>query len=381
MAESGLSNPSDLSHMSVELYLCSTPLHILNAVAIASGHRRQSEHHIWLIDQPVITDNPYYQLLMSWKDSPFSSCRITQGRVKGLRQKLGNRRRVFAEIATLVRQIRPDRIYTGNDRRIEFQYAMHHCEDNGCNTTGIYMDEGTFTYVGRAASASFSDRVVDNWLKKVTYGFWWQNPPTIGGSGWISEVYAAFPEHVHTLLKDKTLVPLQDCFRDNPTVTSFCSRLVSQFGADAGSLTSLTAVLTLPHESIIDRLPGYREAMLQVLSELTSQGVRVGVKYHPRNSNPDILNAGKQDGCYVIPYRIPFEALLPLLPEKSIIIGDVSSTLINSRWLKPDANILSLHNNAVPEAELFSRFFAQIGVETLEISDLLTSVQKLKTLV
>ena len=119
--------------MSAELYLCSTPLHILNAVAIASS-RPASEHHIWLIDQPVITDNPYYQLLMSWNDSPFSSCRITLGRVRSLKQKLNNRHKVFAEIAKLVRQVRPDRVYTGNDRRIEFQYAMHHCEDNGCNT-------------------------------------------------------------------------------------------------------------------------------------------------------------------------------------------------------------------------------------------------------
>ena len=162
-------------------------------------------------------------------------------------------------------------------------------------------------------------------------------------------------------------------------MTSFCSRLVSQFGADAQSVAQLNAVLTLPHESIIDRLPGYRDAMLQVLDQLGSQGLSVGVKYHPRNSDPDILDAAERKGCYVIPYQIPFEALLPLLPQKCIIIGDVSSTLINSRWLKPQADILSLRNETVPEAELFSVFFAQIGVETIPVEDLIKSVQQLNT--
>lgn len=365
--------------MPAELYLCSTPLHILNSVAIASG-RPENDHHIWLIDQPVVDGNPYFALLNSWAESPFRSCRITQGQIKGLKQKLANRRQVFAQIAELIKTARPARVYTGNDRRIEFQYAMHQCAQQHCDATGIYMDEGTFTYVGRAASTSFSDRVVDNLLKKLTYGLWWKHPPTIGGSGWINEVYAAFPELVHGLLQQKTLIPLQDCYRTNPAVEQFCALLLEQFGADAGRVRQLDAVLTLPHESIIERLPGYRDAMLSVLDELCGNGTRVGVKYHPRNSNPDILNAGDRSGTYLIPYRIPFEALLPLLPEGSIIIGDVSSTLINSRWLRPDAAILSLHNDAVANAELFSQFFNQIGVSTLTPEELLPALQERTTL-
>lgn len=356
-----------------ELYLCSTPLHILNAVAIAAG-RPSAEHHIWLVDQPDVANNPYFSLLQLWPDSPFRSCRITQGQIRELKQKLDSREQVFSEIEALISTLRPDRIYTGNDRRIEFQYAMHQCAELNCNTTGVYVDEGTFTYVGRSASASFSDRIIDNMLKKVTYGFWWKHPPTVGGSDWISEIYAAFPELVHDLLKSKTLHPLQACYADNPLIESFCNQLLIMFEANDAPLTTIDVILTMPHESIIRRIPGYSQAMGELLEVLHGQGVKVGVKYHPRNSHPDILNIGQYPGFCMLPNQIPFEALLPLLPADCIIIGDVSSSLINSRWLKPQARILSLQNHTLKEAHLFSDFFSRIGVDSMSAEDLLPAV-------
>ncbi len=38
------------------------------------------------------------------------------------------------------------RILTGNDRRLEFQYAMHVASRSGGQPEGVYMDEGAITY-------------------------------------------------------------------------------------------------------------------------------------------------------------------------------------------------------------------------------------------
>lgn len=355
--------------MTSQLFLASTPLHILNAVAIASN-QPGTKSCLWLIDQPVVDDNPYFAILSSWAESPFNEIRITQGHIRGLKKKLQHRRSVFREIAAWCSTHAPDVIYTGNDRRIEFQYAMHCSSKNGRRVSGVYMDEGTFTYVGRKASASFSDQVVDNSLKKLTYGFWWKNPPTIGGSAWIDTVYAAFPTLVHPLLLKKRLIELQPLHYNNPVLTAFCAALGQFFGAPVSDIQQLDCVLTLPHESIIDRIPGYLGAIKSTVEVLQSQGIRTGVKYHPRNSNPDILDAQNIPGFTLLPHRIPFEALLPLLRNDILVIGDVSSTLINARWLKPDASLISVELEGLPQTDEFGMLFRDIGVNSIPVSSL-----------
>lgn len=355
--------------MANELYLASTPLHILNAIAIAS-QQEQANAHLILIDQPDVEGNPYFELLSNWEDSPFQSVDIYQGRIKGLKAKLANRKAVFKKLDAIIKAIQPEKIYTGNDRRIEFQYAMHAQQKHNQNTaTGVYMDEGTFTYVGRKDSASISDKYIDNSLKKLTYGFWWKNPITIGGSDWIKEVYAAFPEYVHTLLNGKSVKPLQPLYKDNLTVRDFCERIFLFFGEDINTVSDLTTIFTLPHESIIERIPGYKESVETVLEALLSKNIKVGIKYHPRNTNPDILNAKDRSGITLLSHKVPFEAILPNLGH-CVIVGDVSSTLINSKFLKPDCDAVSIANPDAPLYNEFVNFFKLIGVPTLSAADL-----------
>lgn len=361
--------------MAQQLFLASTPLHILNSVAIASQTPGQ-QSCLWVIDQPQVGDNPYLDVLRSWDLSPFSEVKISQGHIKPLKAKLAHRKKVFADIDFWIAKNQPSEIYTGNDRRIEFQYAMHATEAQGVNCNGFYMDEGTFTYVGRAASASFSDRVIDNLLKKITYGRWWKHPPTIGGSEWISGVYAAFPDLIHPLLKSKTVIPLQPLYKKASSVSIYCRLLSDYLSAPTNILSSLDCVLTLPHESIIEKIPGYQAAMSETLTLLTAQGLKVGVKYHPRNENPDILQAADMDNTLLIPHKIPFEALLPVLKDNIIIIGDVSSTLINARWLKPEATLLSVMNDTLPKYQEFCALFGKLGVSVSDANGIIAAIKE-----
>lgn len=355
--------------MNNDLYLASTPLHILNSVAIASS-RKASEAHLILIDQADAKTNPYYQLLINWKSSPFRTVHIFPGRIKGLRQRLSSRKRVFQQITEIISDLNPGCIFTGNDRRIEFQYAMH-CQEkiNRRCAVGVYMDEGTYTYIGREASLSISDKYIDNTVKKLIYGFWWENPATIGASSWIKEIYAAYPSEVHDLLTSKTCHSLQPCYTSNPVIESFCSELVSKFNTDIREIRSLDAVLTLPHESIIEGISNYKQSMETALEQLLNAGMRVGVKHHPRNITEDILTRSDNKNIYIMPEELPFEATLPLLHD-CIIVGDVSSALINARWLKPGSKILSITNPLNPFSDAFEALFHNIGVESLEVTEL-----------
>lgn len=358
--------------MSSHLFLCSTPLHILNAVAIASNENGSC--HIALIDQPNTSNNPYYQILKEWSESPFVSIHLFEGRIKGLRKKLKSRKKVFTTLKSIVSNINPSAIYTGNDRRIEFQYSMHCATQHNPNVSGVYMDEGTFTYIGRKASLSFSDRYLDNAIKKITYGFWWRNPSNIGASSWITQVYAAFPKLIHQSLTHKQVIPLQPLYTNNKAVDTFCSRVFNFFGKSSQNIGQLDVVFTLPHESIITSVPDYQVAIEQVIDDLLQSDTKIGIKYHPRNTNPDILGAHNKPEIVVLPHQIPFEAVLPHL-DNCTIVGDVSSTLINSRFLQPSCDVISISNPNVPMYDAFVEFFSLINVNTVtpnELQSLLT---------
>ncbi|WP_221793825.1 alpha-2,8-polysialyltransferase family protein [Oceanobacter mangrovi] len=351
--------------MTVSAYLASTPLHILNSIAIADTSPGQ--HHLLIIDQPEVTDNIYYKLLAEWPDSPFTSLAIYPGRIKGSKDKLQQRRKIFAELERFAKRDQPTQVYTGNDRRIEFQYLMHVCSEQALAPHGYYMDEGTFTYVGRKASSGFGDKVIDNLIKKLTYGFWWSNPPTVGGSHWIQTVYAAFPELVIDVLKSKEVRPLAECYRDSSAIGRFAARFLQHFSFDQSTLTGTDLLITTPHESLIEKISGYREMLVSCIEQATAQGKRVAVKYHPRNIDPDILGFANHPLVKLIPAAIPFELICPMMQDV-VLVGDLSSTLINASWLTPDVKVLALQVHS--GASEFDRLFQQLGIPVIPPAEL-----------
>jgi len=358
------------------LFMASTPLHILVSTAIALRQGQKITPHLFIIDQKSKDDHPYKQILESWSQNPFASIKLFLGGAKG-RQKLRLRKTIFSEIDDWTREYLPDYIYVGNDRRIEFQYAMHavskHKQVHGC-----YMDEGTFTYVGRKASSSFSDKVVDNTVKKIAYGSWWKNPPTIGGSDWITHCYVAHPTLVHPLLAHKNLQEIDESYFNNDKMRSFSQAVTRFFDLDTDKLKQLFCLITLPHESVMDKIPGYRSNILRLIESLLAKADEqhrlIGIKYHPRNSSADIFNLDKFDSCWILPDGAAYETFLPLLPESCIVIGDMSSTLLSTRWLRPGLTAIAIENRQSPLFADFEPLFNELQIRIVpneELSDCL----------
>lgn len=322
------------------IYFASTILHLYAAASIASGRKNETAHLIF-IDQPEDKDYPLYPIVKHWPSSPFQSVKLLPGRFKGLVNKLKKRKQLFKQLEEIMAETRPNNLFVGNDRRIEFQYAMHTCQKLKLATKGHYMDEGTFTYVGRKASSSFSDTVIDNGLKKISYGLWWKNPQTVGESAWVNDIHVAFPELIDERLKKKAIFQLDHKQFISPEMLQLSKSILDFYQVDPNRFSSLDALFTLPHESLFIQNPEYRNTLLQQVDEMKAQGLRVAAKYHPRNSTPDVLNLADA-GVDLIPAGVSFEAILPLLPSTTHIVGDLSSTLLISRWLRPELKVTSI---------------------------------------
>lgn len=316
------------------IYFVSTILHLYVASTIAL-QRKDENAHLVIIDQPENSGFPVMEAYNNWESSPFKTTYQYFGRYKKLADKLKSRRKTFKKLQQLIQELHPKHIFIGNDRRIEFQYAMAQCQQQGLSCTGHYMDEGVFTYTGRKASSSIADKYIDNAIKKLTYGAWWKNPATIGGSEWINEIHVAFPELVHPILQTKVINHLDsNQFKSNELIElSKC--ILQQCQISSESLKGLDVLLTLPHESIFEKNTGYEHQIKELVSELQNKELHIAAKYHPRNSGDDLLNL-KQSGVHIIPSAAVLEALLTVLPERAAVIGDMSSTMLITRWLRED---------------------------------------------
>lgn len=330
----------DDSALEARLFLVSTPLHLLVTLAIV-GYERLSHCHLVFIDQVEGKPNPYFDIIKHWTDSPFESVEVLYRAPRSFLAKRKSRQNTFRQLSRIIDAVLPSHIYVGNDRRIEFQWCMHCMQQKSSAAVGYYLDEGTFTYVGRSASDSISDRYIDNLAKKISYGLWWKHPPTVGASSWVSIAYVSFPELVHPKLATKELKKLSLDYWQTPLLLKFCQKLIHNLAGNV-DLHDPEVIFTLPHESLMADNEIYKTNIQRRVAGYLSEGKLVGVKYHPRDAAKDALDLVSPGQVELLPSAIPFEAMLPMLQPKATVIGDFSTALITAKLLRPDLQVCAL---------------------------------------
>jgi len=320
--------------MATHLFLASTPFNMLTSAMVAFELPTGDKAYLGLIDQPE-NERAFVSAMNKWQDSPFqqSSLLSRQAKGKGKRQK---RKIAFHNIAQLIDDVKPDKIYTGNDRRIEFQFAMHHSSKQQPRTTGIYLDDGTYSYLGRETHW-LKDKILDNLVKKLSYGFWWQQPSTIGASDWISQAILAFPESAVAALKAKECHSLPENLerKEFKLLAQLC---LDMFDYPANELTSIDALIMLPHESVATD-----QTKNKLRYWLVNQGAKIAFKHHPRTLLTD--DQGDKEAWLIpdkaiqVPAGIPMEVLLPLIQPTCLLAGDVSTALLTAKWLRPELEV------------------------------------------
>ena len=349
------------------LFFVSTPLHLMVSLAIVDREKINNAH-LFFIDQDDRVNNIYRQTLLDWSDNPFSSINVFYRPPKNM-GKLKARKICFSDIKCLVEKLQSTQLFTGNDRRIEFQYAMHIASNLSSEglmpkPQGFYMDEGTFTYVGRPASNSWSDKIFDNALKKIFYGRWWRHPPTVGASSWIDAIYASVPEQVCDLLKNKPCRHLDMSYWQADKLVTFSQRLLREH-IDQDMLATIDVLITLPHESILQSNDFDCDVIIAVLNGyLAVDNIRLAVKYHPRDVQRDSLNL-ESERIQILPAGIPFEAMLPVLKANITVLGDFSTTLITSKLLRPQSTVKVFPQKS-DKLKHFSAIYQALGIDTCD---------------
>ncbi|MEW6238639.1 MAG: polysialyltransferase family glycosyltransferase [Candidatus Omnitrophota bacterium] len=350
------------------LYMISTPLNLFLASGIALSKREEENAYLCFIDQISLEDNLYIEQTKQWKDSPFLEVHAFSGRGLPAIEKWNHRKKLISSLRSLAEHIRPVKIYTGNDRRYEFQYLIHHARRINESVTGIYLDDGMCTYV-RRNNHRLRNILFDQWLKKIFYGIWWDQPAIVGASKYIDECWLAFPEHVHPIIKKTIHHKASASLFSHSAIRSLSQQLLLASGMDITCLQNIDILLTLPHVTIMDRIPNYRPEMIKLVETITRNGGKAAIKYHPRQIGEDEIGLLKFQNTQLIPANASFEALLPSMPANIAIVGDISTTLLSARWLRDDLRVISIGCNANKLQKIYIPFFKKIGVIVLDKMD------------
>lgn len=334
--------------MKRHLFFASTPFNMLTASMVAFSLPKSDEKHLCLIDQPK-QDSHFVSEIMKWSDSPFNSSQLISRKSMG-KNKRAQRKIAFQLIDSLLANIQPEIIYTGNDRRVEFQYAIAH---SGKQTIGIYIDDGTYTYLGRKTHY-LKDHLLDNLVKKLTYGQWWKQPATIGASDWINQCIVAFPEKVTPPLKQKQLQQLPENL-DKAEFRVLAEKCMFHYPETVKALATLETVVLLPHESVFDH-----SMLIAINMQVSAQPGIVGIKHHPRTTDRSWFSLGS---FIELPGDIPMEVILPLLNRHCQIIGDVSTALLTAKWLRPEMDVTAISGSQI--SPRWSQLLCTLGINII----------------
>ena len=314
---------------SIDVYLVSSTLHFFWAFMLASKNRDESHSHLVLIDQyktkPLIMADYLKEI-----DSPFSSQISLKGReLKGW-AKLKDRQKKFKWVEGFILNYKPDRVFIGNDRSVLGQFFVKKSKQSKAKCIGCYLDDGVFTYLGRSASQKKSERYLDAFIKKITYGFWYDTPQTIGASKWIDQAWVMYPSEVNALLKNKELINIYPENEGFKTFSLLAKEVLKQEKLEPSILNELDVLITLPNETVFTRVNNYKERISELITKLIVNNKSVGIKYHPAADNKDLLDLLPL-GITLLPSNISFESLIPYL-SRCKIVGDLSTTVLIANY-------------------------------------------------
>lgn len=319
----------------IYLYLCSSPRHIYLALGLALSEPEVT-HHLRIINQKSKANLFVDGAIRS--SHPFASVEAMPLLKK--RGKYAAKKQALRLIGAWLESNYADKIFCGNDRSIEFQYAMHLSLKMGRSTQGAYLDDGTGSYINGCYlkwSRAFTDLTVDRCLKWLFYGSWYHKVRYLGGTRWVKECYLNFPELAPEFIKkNKSIIQLDSAmFRSE----AFLKALRTIASDDLiGSGGDFQLFLVLPLSKSIERFHTGIEEYLRLVNRFTGDHERIAVKYHPRETHYYFTS---DRSVTVFPPSLPAEAIFSLV-NVDCVIGDTSSALLSAQWLNPGARVICL---------------------------------------
>ncbi len=349
----------------INYFLVSSPLHFFVSCNLVL-QRKQDKNIIIITSKNK--ESGYFYFELSQNTPIFHDNFLLTPTTKISKRK--TKQLISHQLQNIIHQYPPDFIFCGNDRRMEFQYAMHLAVKAKLNPIGCYMDEGMVSYLGHKSMHQLSHQYLDPLIKKLFHGFWWKPAITHGSSHWIKEVFLAFPELCHDRLKAKKIACIDNSIFNQPFFKQLSHDIVLNDNKNTLDFSQLKFILSLPHEQFYLSKKDTLKIIKNTLSRIYSTN-EIAIKMHPRSQNEHFIQDIFSD-CSMINKTIGMEFLLPLLDTSCCLAGDVSSTLLTGRWLRQDIQVIGLLLNTKSNHSTLIEFYRKLSIPLISPDELKT---------
>ncbi len=350
------------------LILAYTPYHVLLATAAIQAGSETAANHLVIIND---FDTAARMAAVFGECRGFyASVRVCGGTfgVTSRARRQFHYRRALPVIAQITRELSPDQIWVGNDARPESQAAFRTAAGRSGRVQGVFVEDGLTAY---ASSVKRPLTMLENAVGYLLFGRSWSAIEVLGTSRWVSSGLFVYPALVRSELAG---LPKQEIPRTallGPAMNRLAGQMVSATAGDAGRIRQIDALVTVSHSSVAKKSPVYRSGIAALVRHLTAMQCVVGIKYHPRQAEPDYLDVASQEGTVLLPQGVPLEFVYMLragLSEEGerplrFVIGDVSTTLMTARWLVTGARCISLARPLGLLDPSLETLFSRLGVE------------------
>ncbi len=330
--------------MNNKIIMVSTFRHLFLGLSLACSDK-VSRYHVLFIDQKTEEENNRFYQIAKEVLKPFATVSAIPVRLK-VQSKKKYRNVVFRLLDAMLETLKPVELITGNDRRLEFQYAMYFLTNKlSLKTQGGYLDDGTGSYRNMhdfKHLSRLSDQLIDTPLKRLAYGRWYHRPKTLGASKWIDCSYLTFPDIALSPLKSKKILKIEGPQYTKGFLASIIKEYANYFCIESCSGVSKSVLIALPHSSIIKELYGSKYNLMSKVEEMLRLYPSAFVKYHPREVGDPL---GLKERATFLSASVPAEFYLATI-NFDLVIGDVSTVLMSAKWLQPGCDVQYLPNNS-----------------------------------
>jgi len=338
-----------------ELHVCFTPYHVFLATLIAWARREQADSRLVLIEYRFDA-SILRECLRSWQASPFSDVLslktipwwlnrvllafLSPGRAETCRDYLGAGKNI-RRIVRYVEDFSPTRVHVPGDGPDVCQGAMHTAKSINPASRCVYVEDGSAAYV-RDWENEGESRKRRLFRKLFIPSPWYEDLRGLGRGPWLDEAMMLFPDLRVPELKK---LPCAEIPRDALGDAEFLrwnGALLERYGASKASLSDVGCILAAPAATGHEDAAMWKQVIDVASEEMRREGLRVAIKYHPREYAGDYLGVGASRDVVILPQRVSMEnVVLQVLPHLKCMIGDTSSCLLSAKWMSPSLQVIA----------------------------------------
>ena len=369
------------------LYWIGTPRHFLIAAGLALENG-ESDSDLLLTSLLDLTPhfdriaNVIQASLENWEASPFTNVNIVRhpARNRAPSSRMGSimnslrEQRQFRRLARRT-ELREVRMFNATSWRT--QVFLYEIKRRFPRTRRVIIEDGGIFYNSQTIG-DVKDSSLWKWkslARRLIYGRAWTDVLDARQNGRldkiVEEIQMIAPELareelssvVRTKLSAEPLRRLAD--------TELPRIYLEATGHSVSEFQDIDLCVILARtDSLIGEMSAYVQTVLNLLRAAAESGMKVAVKYHPKEPERDYMNLAEETWITELPREIPAELLFVINRDNlKFVLGDASSALLSAPWINPDCRTISFASMVDKRPDTIFPNFGGFGIQSVNSLD------------